>query len=119
MSATEHLPAMAHEQWTDAADLLAAGPLADVSGNSAIALIPLEKMPHEQLQAFISEIAAYERELVVSTDLRKTRRCATQLIDTSQGVATRKEISQFCQKLALQGAPLAGWVLLDPELDLG
>ena len=117
----EHLPAMAHEQWTDAADLLAAGPLADVSGNSAIALIPLGKMPHEQLQAFISEIsrAINERELVVSTDLRKTRRCATQLIVTSQGVATRKEISQFCQKLALQGAPLAGWVLLDPELDLG
>ena len=29
------------------------------------------------------------------------------------------QLSQLRQKLALQGTPLAGWVLLDPDLNLG
>ena len=59
------------------------------------------------------------RELLISTDLRETSRCGTQLLLTSKGVATRTQLSHLRQKLALQNAPLAGWVLLDPELDLG
>ena len=117
----KHLPAMSQDQWTDAADLIAAGPLAEVSENKAIALIPLGNIPSELLNAFGEELkrALNGRKLIVSTDLRETSRCATQLLVTSPGIVTRKQLSQFRQKLALQGTPLLGWVLLDPDLDLG
>ena len=82
--------------------------------------------PHRQHseranQAFSAELsrALEGRELLVSTDLRQTSRCATQLLLTSQGVATRIQLSQLRQMLALQGTPMAGWVLLDPDLHLG
>ena len=105
----------------DAAELIAAGPLAKVPMNSAVALIPIGKIPREQLQAFSTKLsrALKGRELLVSTDLRETSRCATQLLVTAPGVATRTEFLQLRQKLALQAVPLAGWVLLDPELKLG
>ena len=116
----KHLPAMSQNTWADAAGLLAAGPLAKVPENSVIAMIPIGDVPKDQLQAFSAELsdALEGRELLVSTDLRETSYCATQLLVTSPGVATRTELSQLCQKLALQGAPLAGWVFLDPELRL-
>lgn len=116
----KHLPASNGSAWTNAADLLAAGPLAQSHGNSAIALIPVGDIPNEQLQAFGAELrrALGGRELMVSTDLRQTSRCATQLLLTSQGAATRTQLSELRQKLVLQGTPLAGWVLLDPELNL-
>ena len=119
-SLIEHLPAMSQSTWADAADLLAAGPLAKVQENGAIALIPIGNMPKEQLHAFSAELrsALQGRELVVSTDLRETSRCGTQLLITSPGAATRTELSQLRKKLALQGNPLAGWVLLDPKLSL-
>ena len=58
---------------TDAADLLAAGPLAQSPGNSAIALIPIGSIPNEQLQAFSKELrrALAGRELLVSTTCAK------------------------------------------------
>ena len=117
----KHLPAINGSEWTDAADLLAAGPLAQSPGNSAIALIPVGNIPNEKLQAFSAELrrALGGRELLVSTELRQTSRCATQLLLTSQGAVTRTQLSQLRQKLALQGMPLAGWVLLDPDLNLG
>ena len=72
-------------------------------------------------RAFSKELkrALAERELLVSTDLRQTSQCATQLLLTSRGVATRIQLSQLRQKLALQGTPIVGWVLLDPDLNLG
>tara|TARA_Y100001954_G_scaffold238732_1_gene307954 strand:- start:472 stop:2193 length:1722 start_codon:yes stop_codon:yes gene_type:complete len=117
----KHLPATNGSAWTDAADLLAEGPLAQSPENSAIALIPVGDIPNEQLQTFSAELrrALGGRELIVSTDLRQTSRCSTQLLLTSQGAATRIQLSQLRQKLALQGTPLAGWVLLDPDLNLG
>ena len=117
----KELPAIAQDTWTDAADLLASGPLSELSENSAIALIPLGKIPNDQIQAFSSELtrALNSRKLIVSTDLRETSNCATQLLITGLGTTTRIQLSEFCQKLALQGSPLAGWILLDPELDLG
>ncbi|WP_114993572.1 Wzz/FepE/Etk N-terminal domain-containing protein [Synechococcus sp. UW179A] len=117
----KHLPALAQDTWTDAVDLLASGPLAETGGNKAIALIPVGNVPNDQVEAFSAELrrALKGRELVVNADLRKTSECATQLLLAAPGVATRTQLSQFSQKLALQGAPLAGWVLLDPELDLG
>ena len=94
--------------------------MAKAPGISAIALIPIGNISNDQLQAFSAELrrALQGRELLVSTDLRKTSQCATQLLLTSQGVATRTQLSQLRQKLALQGTPLAGWVLLDPYLNL-
>ena len=119
----KHLPAISGSAWTDAADLLAAGPLAQSPGKSAsaIALIPIGNIPNEQLQAFSAELrrALAGRELLISTDLCQTSQCATQLLLTSQGAATRTQLSQLRERLALQGTPLAGWVLLDPDLNLG
>ena len=117
----KRLPAVGGSTWIDAADLLAAGPLAKGPENSSIALIPIGKIPNDQIQALSAELsrALEGRTLLVSTDLRQTRRCATQLLLTSQGVATRTQLSQLRQKLALQGTPLAGWVLLDTDLNLG
>ena len=116
----KQLPAIGGSAWTDAADLLAAGPLAKAPGNSAIALIPIGNIPNEELQAFSAQLsrALRGRELLVSSDLRETSKCATQLLLTSKGVAKRTQLSQLRQKLALQGTPLAGWVLLDPDLNL-
>ena len=116
----KHLAATPDDSWTDTADLLALGPLVEGSDKSAIALIPLGKMPNGQLQAFSAELsrALNGRELLVSTDLRETSRCSRQLLITSPGIATRSEISQLCQKLDLQGVPLAGWISLEPNLEL-
>ena len=104
-----------------AADLIAAGPLSELSGSNPVGLIPLGNVPNEQLQAFSTELnrALNGRELIVSTDLRQTSRCFTQLLITSPGVATRAQLSQIIQKLALQGTPLAGWVLLETNQNLG
>ncbi|QNI84109.1 capsular exopolysaccharide family domain protein [Synechococcus sp. PROS-7-1] len=117
----KHLPALAPAAWSDAADLLAAGPLAAAAGTGPIALIPVGALPSDQLQAFSAELrrALAGRELLVSTDLRQTSTCVTQLLLTAPGVATRTQLSQLGQKLALQGTPMAGWVLLDPALELG
>ncbi|WP_255442865.1 GumC family protein [Synechococcus sp. NOUM97013] len=116
----KHLPALAPAKWSDAADLLARGPLSTASGSGPIALICVGNVPDDQLQAFSSELrrALGGRELLVSNDLRQTSACATQLLLTTPGVATRTQLSQLNQKLVLQGTPLAGWVLLDPELEL-
>ncbi len=117
----EHLPATNGSTWSDAADLLAAGLLAKAPGTSAIALIPIGNIPNEKLRTFSTELrrALRDRELLVSTDLRQTSRCTTQLLLTSTGAATRTQLSQLRQKLSLQGSPLAGWILLDPDLNLG
>ena len=115
-----HLPALTPTAWSDAADLLASGPLATTSSRGQIALIPIGDVPTDQLQNFCTEMrrALGNRELLVSTDLRETSKSETQLLITAPGVATRTQLSQLCQKMALQKAPVAGWVLLDPELNL-
>ena len=119
-SLIKHLPTNSESAWIDAADLLAGGPLAIAPYDSAIGLIPIGNIPSEQIQAFSAELrrALQGRELLVSTDVRQTNRCATQLLLTSPGAATRTQLSQLRQKLALQGTPVAGWVLLDPDLNL-
>ena len=116
----KHLPAMAHDTWTDATDLIASGPCSEISERGAVALIPLGAIPKDQLELFSSELrrALNGRELFVSSDLRETSRCATQLLLLAPGIVKRTQLSQFCQKLALQGAPTAGWIFLDPKLDL-
>ena len=117
----KHLPANSTDTWSDVADLLAAGPLKSVTSNDCVGLIPLGKLPSGQVEAFSTELsrALNGRGLLVSTDLRETSRCRSQILITSPGVVTRTQLSQFCQKLALQGAPVTGWILLDPDLNLG
>ena len=108
------LPAINQDNCKDAAELLASGPLSiNVAGNS-VALIPLGNLPNKKLEVFSNELrcALHKRELVITTDLRETSRCDTQLLITAPGIATRGQVLQFCEKLTLQGAPLAGWVLL-------
>ena len=100
---------------------LPAGPFAEVNENGAVALIPIGNVPSDQIQAFSTKLssALKGRKLLVSSDLLETSRSSTQLLITSTGVVTRIELIQFRQKLALQGAPVAGWVLLDPNLKIG
>ena len=117
----KHLPALDQDTWADAIDLLASGPLVKDSEDNAVALIPLGILDNEKIEAFSTKLkcALKNRELIVSADLRETSKCAIQLLIATPGTVTRTQISQFCQKLALQGTPVAGWVLLDPELNLG
>lgn len=112
--------ALAPNTWHDDADLLANGPL-NVPSSGPIALVPVGDVPSDQLMRFSIELqhALGRRELLVSRDLRRTSHCALQLLLTAPGVATRTQLSQLKQKLALQGAPLAGWVLIDPKLEMG
>ena len=56
------------------------------------------------------------RELVVSSDLLATRSAKTQLLLTAPGACKREQLRQLREQLALQGSPVAGWVLLDTEL---
>ena len=69
----KHVPAKCGSEWTDATDLLAAGPLAKAPSNNAIAIIPIGNISDEQLQAFSAELsrALAGREVLVSTDLRQ------------------------------------------------
>ena len=116
----KHLPAISKESWRDTADLLVSGPLSESSVTSSIALIPLGNIPDYQLQAFSSELsrALNGRELIISSDLRETRSCSTQLLIAMLGTTTRTQLSQLRQELSLQGTPTAGWILIDPELNL-
>ena len=116
----KHLPDLNTAVWGDAASLLASGPLASAPGNGPVALVPVGNVPSDQLQTFASELRGSfgGRELLVSDDLRQTSGCVTQLLITAPGVATRTQLKQLSETLALQGTPLAGWVFLDPALSI-
>ena len=77
-------------------------------------------IPADQLQAFASELrhALNSRELLVSSDLPQTSKCSTQILISAPGAATRSQLKQLNQSLALQGNSIAGWVFLDPRLRL-
>ena len=81
----KRLPAFNQNTWSDAVDLLAKGPLKEMSENRTIALIPLGKLPSDQLQAFSAELPCSKwLELIISTDLCKTSLCGSSLV-TSPG----------------------------------
>ena len=106
----KHLPSMDETTWKDAADLLAGGPLAEAPKDSAIALVPIGNIPKDQLQAFSAELsrALQGKELLLSTNLRQTSQCATQLLVTSPGVATRMQISQLREERS--SGDSSGWL---------
>ena len=116
----QQLPMLNQTSWRDIANLLASGPLCSTTSNSAIALVPVGDVPADQLEAFASQLrqSLGNRKLLVSDDLTKTGICATQVLITAPGVATRNQLNQLCKALSLQGAPVAGWLLFDPKLQL-
>ena len=116
----QQLPMLNQTSWRDVANLLASGPLCSTTSNSAIALVPVGDVPADQLEAFASQLrqSLGNRKLLVSDDLTKTGICATQVLITAPGVATRNQLNQLCKALSLQGAPVAGWLLFDPKLRL-
>ena len=93
--------------------LLASGPLA-AGGSGSLALIPvgLEPAAIEGLRQALE--AASQRPVLCSTDLVACRSCATQLLITTPGSATRDQLAELRQQLKLQGTPVAGWLLLKP-----
>ena len=109
--------AITPDAWRAPIQLLADGPL---RGSGAIALIPVGELDADALEGFAAELRralGSSRELVVSRDLLATRSAATQLLLTAPGAAKREQLRQLREQLALQGGPVAGWVLLDTGLD--
>jgi polysaccharide biosynthesis transport protein len=109
--------AITPDAWRGPIQLLADGPL---RGSGAIALIPVGALEADALEGFTSELRralGSSRELVVSRDLLATRSAASQLLLTAPGAAKREQLRQLREQLALQGSPVAGWVLLDTGLD--
>jgi hypothetical protein len=91
--------------------LLASGPLAAVAPGS-LALIPVGLEPASIAELAQALEAACGRPVLCSTDLVACRACASQLLVTRSGAATREQLSELRQQLRLQGAPVAGWLLL-------
>jgi len=91
--------------------LLASGPLAAVAPGS-LALIPVGLEPASLTELAQALEAACGRPVLCSTDLVACRACASQLLVTRSGAATREQLSELRQQLRLQGAPVAGWLLL-------
>ena len=110
----ERLPANATQQWFKTAQLLTQGPLANAE---SVALVPVGDLTPALLEQLSQALqnALGHRQLLVSTDLLASRECNTQLLVTASGAPQRKQLQQLGQQLALQGTPLAGWLLIDPE----
>ena len=105
------------EAWHGPIQLLADGPLA---GDGSVALIPVGSIELSDLDAFsasLRQALGPQRELLISRDLLATRACSTQLLLTAPGAAKREQLRQLREQLALQGKPVAGWVLLDTSLE--
>ena len=112
----ERLPANAPQQWPKTAQLLTQGPLANAE---SVALIPVGDLVPDQLEQLSQALrnALGNRQLLVSNDLLVSRDCSTQLLVTAPGAPQRQQLQQLSKQLALQGTPLAGWLLIDPELE--
>ncbi len=105
------------DAWISPLQLLADGPLA---GTGPVALISVGNIDSAVLDAFsagLRRALGPGRELRVSRDLLATRSCSTQLLLTAPGAAKREQLRQLREQLALQAGPVAGWVLLDTELE--
>ena len=112
----ERLPANTPQQWANTAHLLTQGPLKSAE---SVALIPVGDMVPAHLEQLSQALrnALGHRQLLVSTDLLASRNCSTQLLVTAPGAPQRQQLQQLGKQLALQGTPLAGWLLIDPELE--
>lgn len=115
-SMLERLPLADTNRWQNTAQLLVQGPLVDAQ---SVALIPVGELPPaqlEQLQQDLSQALGH-RKLLVTRDLIASRDCSNQLLVTAPGACKRQELQQLREQLALQGSPVAGWLLIDPALE--
>ena len=105
-------------EWVSALQLMAQGPLKKAQ---SIGLVPVGQPDSFAVQQFQKQLkeTCVAREIEVSQDLVKTRNCDTQLLLIQLGRVSRKQLTQLNQSLALQGTPIAGWVLLDPMTEAG
>ena len=112
----ERLPAVDPSQWGTTAQLLASGPLVQ---SDSVALVPIGHLAVEQIEAISIALrnALGDRPLVVTEDLLFCRDFSTQVLVTAPGAAQRQQLQQLREQLALQGTPVAGWLLIDPELE--
>ncbi len=116
-SLLKRLPFASPETWMRSITLLAEGPLT-VSGTGQVALIPLGRIPSKQLDEFSSQLrkALKNRDLVITRDLLETRNCSTQLFLCAPGYVKTTQINDVRDQVSLQGKPITGWVMLDPDL---
>ena len=70
----------------------------------------------EQLQQDLSRALGHHK-LLVTRDLIASRDCSNQLFVTAPGACKRQQLQQLREQLALQGTPVAGWLLIDPALE--
>ncbi len=112
----ERLPVSSMEQWGATAELLVNGPLANVD---SLGLIPVGTIPSNQLEQLqnVLKLSLDSKNLIVTNDLLTSRGCGTQVLVTTPGATRRQQLQQLRKQLALQGTPLAGWLLLDPSLE--
>jgi uncharacterized protein involved in exopolysaccharide biosynthesis len=112
-------PLLAHLNTADAAaldrqlTLLARGPLACSQRVGLIAVgIPIEE---PQLQRLLTALRQRmpRTELHCDHDLVKAAKCDHQLLITSLGATTRRQLASLSQQVELLGRPITGWLLLD------
>jgi succinoglycan biosynthesis transport protein ExoP len=93
--------------------LLARGPLA---GSQRVGLIPVG-LPSDgpQLLQLLSDLRQRmpRTELHCDHNLVSADNCDHQLLITSLGAPTRRQLASLSQQLQLQGRPITGWLLLD------
>jgi succinoglycan biosynthesis transport protein ExoP len=112
-------PLLAHLSPGDAAaldaklTLLARGPLA---GSQRVSLISVG-LPSQgaQMQRLLTALRLRmpQTELHCDHDLVEAAKCDHQLLITSLGAPTRRQLVSLRQQLQLQGRPITGWLLLD------
>ncbi|MDA7434748.1 Wzz/FepE/Etk N-terminal domain-containing protein [Synechococcus sp. AH-601-J22] len=114
----ERLSLHSNHEWESALQLIAEGPLKNAK---SIGLVPVGQPDSSAIQQFQKQLqkVSGNNNIELNQDLIKTKDCDTQLLLIQPGFVARKQLSQLNQSLALQGTPIAGWVLLDPDLALG
>ncbi|CRY91214.1 Uncharacterized protein involved in exopolysaccharide biosynthesis [Synechococcus sp. WH 8103] len=112
----ERLPLANTNRWQNTAQLLVQGPLADAQ---SVALIPVGAIPQDQLDQLQQALAEAlgSRKLFVTQNLLASRDCSIQLLVAAPGACKRQELQELREQLALQGTPVAGWLLIDPALE--
>jgi len=101
--------------WGHVSELLAKGPL---EGQGSVALVPVGSTSQEAVDALGQNLrdVLSNRDFLISNDLLKTRDSSKQILLVEVGAVTRKELAQLKQRLALQGTPVTGWLMIDPNI---
>ena len=111
----ERISLQNQNSWVHISELLSKGPL---EGDDSIALIPVGNPNRDTTQSLGQSLrdALANRKFLISKNLLKTRACSNQILLVQPGAVTRTQLAQLKQSLALQGTPVAGWLLLDPTI---